>query len=193
MIKPLLMTAVATFACLASAASVAGAPQDSSAASDETVIYETFLNHWLGNDHSPILISEVATPPEGQDVKEYAECAGKAGFNNVQWRVSTSKRNLREILGNLHYVHFVEPKKWHPRDPGALIAKGQSVGEAVNAGMAHALMSFSTITFDKEHRLAALSYSSVCGSLCGTGGEMLFVKTTSGWVSSPQRCSGWMS
>jgi len=179
--------------CSFSTNSTAAVPRDSLAASDESVIYHAFLNHWLGKDHSLTLISEIAAPPEHEDVKQFIECAGEAGYKDAQWQASTPQQNLRSVLGDLSYVHFIDPKKWHPRDPGALIAKGQSVGKAVNTGISHALMSFSAITFDKEHRLAALSYSFVCGSLCGTGGEVLFVKSATGWVQSPHRCGTWMA
>jgi len=161
--------------------------------SDEAAIYKAFLNHWGGEKHSQLLVSMAADPPESQIVKQYVECAHDAGYKNISWQVSTSKRNLKEVIGNLSYVRLIDPKDWHPRDPDALIAKGHSVGEAVDTGISHALMSFSTITFDKERDLAVFSYSFECGSLCGTGGDVLFVKSATGWVQSPHRCGGWMA
>ena len=195
MTKPLsfLAIGVAASICFPCAQSIAAVPSASTTTSDEAAIYEAFLNHWNGGNHSPMLIAAIAEPPEQQDVERFTKCASEAGNKGVKWQVASSRRNLKDILGNLSYINFVDPKKWHARDPGELMAKGQSVGEAVNAGFSHALTFFSTITFDKERQLAAFSYSFECGSLCGTGGEVLFTKTSKGWVQSSQRCGGWIS
>jgi hypothetical protein len=51
----------------------------------------------------------------------------------------------------------------------------------------------SEIAFDKEQGRALVSYSFVCGSLCGSGGVWLFEKVDGVWKKSERVCGGWIS
>jgi len=87
----------------------------------------------------------------------------------------------------------VDPKTWKPSDPRDAIARGKSIEAAVENGFAKGLYAFSAIAFNASHTTAALSYSFVCGMLCGNGGVVVFNKTNRGWVKSDENCGIWIS
>jgi hypothetical protein len=60
------------------------------------------------------------------------------------------------------------------------------------AAFAHALISFSHIRFDRDGRLALLTFSHVCGDLCGAGSTLLLKKSDDGWQVLKQ-CREWLS
>jgi hypothetical protein len=90
-------------------------------------------------------------------------------------------------------VRLVDPDKHKLRDPGTSIREGQSVDDAVDAGFAAGLFTFSEIVFDNSHTHAALSYSFNCGSLCGHGGTVVFTKEGNRWKRAKHDCAYWMS
>jgi hypothetical protein len=64
----------------------------------------------------------------------------------------------------------------------------QSVESALNSG----LFTLSEIVFDKEHRHAAVSYSFVCGGLCGHSNTLVLKKVGHSWMVA-KRCGEWIS
>jgi hypothetical protein len=77
-------------------------------------------------------------------------------------------------------------------DPRNGIQAGQSIDSAVSNGFAHAQFTLSEIQFDKKHEHAIVSYSFICGRLCGHGGTMQFTKVKGVWTKTG-RCHGWIS
>jgi hypothetical protein len=64
----------------------------------------------------------------------------------------------------------------------------QSIKSAFHSG----LFTLSEIVFDKEHRQSAVSYSFVCGGLCGNGNTLVLKKVGHIWKVA-KRCGGWVS
>jgi hypothetical protein len=64
----------------------------------------------------------------------------------------------------------------------------QSIKSAFDTG----LFTLSEIAFDGEHRRAAVSYSFVCGGLCGNGNTLVLKKVGHSWKVL-KRCGGWVS
>jgi hypothetical protein len=64
----------------------------------------------------------------------------------------------------------------------------QSVKQAFHTGV----FTLSEIAFDKEHRRAVVSYSFVCGMLCGHGNTMVLKRSGESWKIA-KRCGGWIS
>jgi hypothetical protein len=64
----------------------------------------------------------------------------------------------------------------------------QSVKSAFDTG----LFTLSEIAFDREHRRAVLSYSFVCGRLCGNGNTLVLRKVRHNWKVLKRR-GGWVS
>jgi len=90
-------------------------------------------------------------------------------------------------------VRLVDPEKHKIRDPGTAIRQGESVDDAVNAGFANGLFTFSEIVFDTSHTHAALNYSFLCGSICGHGSTVIFTKDHGTWKKSKANCGSWIS
>ena len=79
-------------------------------------------------------------------------------------------------------------------DPLRSMARGNPVDSAVDQGFANGLFELSEIAFDKKYQRAIVSYSFVCGSLCGSGGVWLFEKVDGRWKQSERDCGGgWVS
>jgi hypothetical protein len=118
---------------------------------------------------------------------------------DVSWVDVEKKANtIHRIKGDEFgpRVHRVDPKvqaeKIKESDPGRAIRQGKSVEDAVRGGFASGLLEISEVVFDKTGRYAMMSYSFRCGSLCGSGGTILFEKKNGVWTKA-QDCGGWVS
>lgn len=160
---------------------------------DTAQIYAAFLGGWAGKAQSPLNISKLVELPTPDEIKQYTECAREDGNERIRWMKISPDRDISGILVKLPNVTWIDAKKWHAVDPGALIAKGQSVDSAVDAGISHGLMTLSAITFNQQHDVAMFTYSFRCGSLCGNGGTIMFKRSPAGWVRSKVSCGGWES
>lgn len=74
------------------------------------------------------------------------------------------------------------------REPVTEEQLNKSLGLAFSTG----LFSLSEIVFDKDHRHAIVSYSFVCGGLCGHGNSLVLTKTGNKWKIT-KTCSSWIS
>ena len=169
------------------------AGQESPDAADDIQIYSAFLENWSGPGHKAMNVSQVAKPPTKEDIDDFTECASDKAAARIPWVQINDARDLRGVIDKLAYVHLVDPWQWRPLDPEDSMAKGQSVESAVDAGFAGGLMTFSAISYDESHEIAAFTYSFVCGSLCGNGGSVVFKKTTAGWSRAEKSCGAWLS
>jgi hypothetical protein len=183
---------VTTFLCVPGGAATR-AGNTASTNSEVATIYKVFLSRWSGKAGEPRNLAKSAYAPSADDMKQYADCAKEIGKPHTRWVAGSAIPDLHAVLGNSPSLHFVDPKAWRPLDPGALMANGASVGPAVSAGMAQALITLSAITFNKAHDIAVFNFSFVCGSLCGTGSIVVLQKTQNGWVQSKTRCGSWQA
>lgn len=76
-------------------------------------------------------------------------------------------------------------------DDGENVSHKQ-IEDSVNQAFKNGLFTVSEIIFDKEHRRAVVSYSFVCGRLCGNGDTLILKKVDQKWVVS-KRCGWWIS
>ena len=101
-----------------------------------------------------------------------------------------------DVLGR-NNIRLVDANKQavivQSNDPNHSIREGKSVKAAVNRAFSTGLFSMSEIALDKEQQRALVSYSFVCGSLCGSGGVWLFEKVDGAWKKSEHVCGGWVS
>jgi hypothetical protein len=79
------------------------------------------------------------------------------------------------------------------RDPGDAIKRGESVDDAVEKGVAKGVTTLSEIVFNTDRTRAVMSYSFVCGSLCGNGGARLFERHHGKWTAGKRVCGEWVS
>lgn len=68
----------------------------------------------------------------------------------------------------------------------------EQVENAVRTAFDSGLFTFSEIEFDKGHRRAVVTYSFVCGRLCGHGNTVVLEKTGEKWKVK-KNCGGWVS
>jgi hypothetical protein len=78
-------------------------------------------------------------------------------------------------------------------DPDRTMRQGTPVKDAVDAAFASGLLTVSEIAFDKTHRYAVMSFSFVCGGLCGHGETIVFQNVDGKWKRAERRCGGWVS
>jgi hypothetical protein len=189
--KPFLLLTVLA----AAAGSVfAEAPRESQQVtrSDEQDIYGMFLDRWTRGSAQIIQIARIAQSPPAEAMAEFATCLNGqtlAGLTGSELPLQLSETALARRAN----VRLVDPKEWRPRDPGPAMAIGKPTSKAVSEGFAAGLLTLSRMIFDKEHKVAIFSYSFVCGRLCGSGGAVIFDKTTAGWKQRAVHCGGWVS
>lgn len=172
--------------------SATSAPPNATTA-DVAAVYHAFLDQWFGHERSVVLVARSAEPASSNDVAQFGQCSVDPADQHARWVDTVATKNLEKILGDLPNLRFVDPNSWQPDDPGKRIAKGQPVDSAVATGVGHALLTLSAITFNDAHDRAAFTFSSVCGSLCGMGGTVIFKKTDKGWVRQESTCGNWIS
>ncbi|MGY1426535.1 hypothetical protein [Lysobacter sp. A289] len=180
-----LLAAAACLGCAHQAVANSSTLADTGSAAE---IYSAFLDSWTGKEKDPINVSIVAKAPTAEALKDFSECA-----HNTPWAPVEPIDDLTNIVGDIAYVHLVDPDKWSPHDPRDLIAQGQSIESAVDSGFEQGLITFSAIAFNRSHTTAAFTYSFVCGGLCGSGSTIIFKLAPSGWVQSDKQCGGWVS
>ncbi len=186
MLRSILLVAIV--ACLGCKQQIVEHRDIDAGTNDVAEIYGAFLDEWTGKEKDPINVSIVAKAPSAEEIKQFSECAA-----DTRWMEAKSINDIAIFVGRLPYVRLVDSDKWSPQDPSVLIAEGQSVESAVEAGFAHGLLTLSAISFDESHTTAAFTYSFVCGALCGSGGPAIFKATPDGWVQSDKQCGGWVS
>jgi len=94
-------------------------------------------------------------------------------------------------------VRLVDAEKQHrlirEHDPSFAMGQGRSAEDAVGAAFASGLLQFSEVIFDAKHEYAVMSFSFVCGGLCGHGGVVVFQKVDGVWKQLNRPCSQWIS
>jgi hypothetical protein len=102
-------------------------------------------------------------------------------------------------------IVLVDPDKQQEaikgNDPQELVKKvvddqeavtDKQIDESVKHAFQTGLFTLSEIVFDKEHRRAIVTYSFVCGSLCGNGNTLVLNRTGRAWRVT-KTCGGWVS
>ncbi len=168
---------------------------------DQLAVYQTVLKDYSKGSDEPLNIAETTYP------FDYAD-----GDGCVKWGMEKAK-NGTQIIHKLTQLAALNPKlkmvdsaqqqeTVDVNDPQKLIKgvinEGKQVTEkqlddSLRLAFQTALFSFSEIAFDKQHRHAVLSYSFVCGSLCGHGNTLVLVKSGKIWKITKQCGGGWIS
>jgi hypothetical protein len=164
---------------------------------DQIAIYRVVLEDYVkGSDGALNLANK--TNPAGSDLGD-ADCLRKAGLE-IASKSARVAHLLDPTVALSPKMVLVDPERQRAtvdkNDPGNVIRKGETtedqVGKAVDEAFRTGLFTFSEIVFDKEHRHAGLSYSFVCGMLCGHGNTVILEKIKDKWKIS-KRCAGWIS
>jgi hypothetical protein len=158
---------------------------------DEIAIYETVLTSWSsGNSGQQLVDYHLDAPPVASD-PALLNCTKGLRFPEDTQRV----RDQKTLVG-VHFkgdtIELTDGSNWNPDDPGAAITNGKSVEAAVSEGIGHSLISFSQAAFSHDGKDALITFSMVCGSLCGSGSTIHLHKTGTQW-HVVNRCRGWIS
>ncbi len=161
---------------------------------DDVAIYRGILERWNSGSPGLLNVSNRTYPIE----RELSDCGCLKGIE-LQSIMNAAKsfhilttdllpgKNIRLVDADRQVVVV------RNNDPSKSIREGESVETAVNGAFPTGLFSMSEVAFDKRHRRALVSYSFVCGSLCGSGGVWLFEKVDGVWKKSDRVCGGWVS
>ena len=156
---------------------------------EQISIYREFLSGYNNGSKAILNVSKTTGTFEAVE-GDLAGCM--KSFSKSNSRITTVHVFPSDTFPADH-VRLVDPQKHKLRDPGTSIHQGQSVDDAVDAGFASGLFTFSEIVFDNSHNHAALNYSFHCGSLCGHGGTVVFTKEHDKWKQTKQSCGQWIS
>lgn len=161
---------------------------------DEIAIYEAVLERWNSQSKQSLNVSNKTMPLDSDisdceclkaiDVQSFANAT--RSYHHLQ-KNTLSSENLRIVDAEFQTAIV------HDNDPHASMGKGLSVDAAVRRAFANGLFTLSEVAFDKEHHRAIVSFSFVCGSLCGSGSVWLFEKVDGTWKKAEHNCGGWIS
>lgn len=161
---------------------------------DEVAVYRTVIERWNSTSRSLLNVSNRTFPI----VLEFSDCACLKGMD-VQ-NIINATRSFRALTGDVldeRNIRLVDASEQalivQQNDPGNSLQKGKSVKTDVHEAHPTGLFSLSEIAFDKQHLRALVSYSFVCGSLCGSGGTWLLEKVYGEWRRTDRMCGGWVS
>lgn len=166
---------------------------------DQIAIYRTVLRDYLKGSHGALNLA---------DVTEQIDQSDKACFSGVDAATAKDSPSVihridRSVVTSKKIV-LVDPgsqqKAIEENDPQKLVKMAidgrkvtdEQVGESVDRAIASGLFQLSEIVFDKDHRQAVVSFSFVCGGLCGNGSTLVFKKVGRGWKVT-MRCGEWVS
>jgi hypothetical protein len=166
---------------------------------DEVAVYRVVLHQRNSDPRTSLNVSDRTFPLDAVSPRSsISNCECSRGLE-VQSLVSAShsihaltlavlpERNIRLVDADTQLTIIQHD------DPHNGMARGKSVEKAVNDAFASGLLSMSEIAFDRDHRQALVSYSFVCGSLCGSGGTWLLEKVDGVWRRTDRVCGGWVS
>lgn len=175
---------------------------------EQIAVYRAVLEYYMEQDyakesHSTLNLANRTEPLERSDPLLDAECikgttleaAGDSGpvFHQLDPAVAPSPR-----------VVLVDPdprkRKIEEGDPHRLVERAvegekvtdKEIEDSVKKAFENGLFTLSEIIFDTQHRHALVTYSFVCGTLCGHGDTLLLKRVGQKWKVS-KRCGGWVS
>jgi hypothetical protein len=162
---------------------------------EQLAIYRLVLGDWIQHGWRSVNLAVQTVPLDATGPSGDSECTKGLEMEPAPAEVHRFRTAELEKLGSGN-IALVDPDRQRDEvrenDPERSIGKGKSIEEAVNNGFAHGLFTLSEIRFDKQHKVAIVSYGFFCGSLCGNGGTVVFEKTDTGW-SRKKRCNDWIS
>lgn len=163
---------------------------------EQLSIYRAVLGNWMEDELSTVNLAIQTEPLQSTGPFGDEECAKGLDLEPVPLAIVHRFRAQDLPQLGSDKIHLVDPalqrKDVAENDPEKTMRNGKSVEDAVSNGFAHGLVTLSEIHFDKQHKLAIVSYGFFCGSLCGNGGTVVLEKTDGGWKRK-SRCHDWIS
>jgi len=163
---------------------------------EQLAVYRAMLVSWFQGEKAKVNLAVITDPIDSTGGSSDKACLKGLSLNTVSaGLVHRIRQQDLAQLGPFEF-HLVEPKAGQSEvsenDPGKAIRKGAPVDDAVKNGFAHGLLTVGEIQFDVTHTHALVSFSFVCGGLCGNGTTLLMEKRDGVWKKKAQ-CGGWVS
>jgi hypothetical protein len=167
---------------------------------EQIAIYRTVLKDYLKSSDATLNLSALTEPLEQFD----DSCVKHMRLGNLTVPATVLHRLGQSLVSGTRIV-LVDPERQRStvkeNDPQNLMKKAidehekvteerldQSVKQAFRTG----LFTLSEIVFDNAHHRAVVSYSFVCGMLCGNGNTLVLKNIDQNW-KIVKRCEGWIS
>jgi hypothetical protein len=162
---------------------------------EQLSVYHDVLVAWMGREMPSVNLAARTQSLDANSMGDAKDCGKGLVLEPSSTLVHEfHTADLLQLGGSA--ITLIEPaqgeKQVHANDPERTIGSGKSIEDAVQNAFAHGLFTFSEIRFDRTHTHAIVSYSFVCGGLCGHGETLILEKTSTGWRRSGQ-CSNWIS
>lgn len=166
---------------------------------EQVAVYRAVLADWMRGSDGTLNLANITEPIESSD----PACFQTLDVNKAQASTSIVHRIDPSLVANTR-IALVDPdlqqQAIKANDPQDLVKRalgGQRVTDdelkhSEDAAIASGLFQLSEIIFEGGHRRAVVSYSFVCGELCGNGNTLLLKKTGQTWKVI-KRCDGWVS
>jgi hypothetical protein len=167
---------------------------------DQIAVYAVVLKNYDNGSGKPLNLARTSEPfgeSEQKGCVDWAPEATKATAPVVHKLDSLAAENRTLVLVDSgrqqEQIEKNDPQKLIKSviDGGAKVSKKQ-LSDSLEKAFASGLFTFSEIIFNKGHRYALLSYSFVCGSLCGHGETLLLRKSRKTWKIA-KHCGVWVS
>lgn len=164
---------------------------------EQIEIYRVFLSSYTnGSKSSRLNLSNLTHPLDLAEQTGRNGCLKWIDFDETEYPDSAFHKFDAQTTLPKNIV-LVDPDRQstaiRENDPNRTMRQGTRVKDAVDAAFASGLLTLSEIAFDKTHRYAVMSFSFVCGGLCGHGETIVFQKVDGKWKRTERRCGGWVS
>jgi hypothetical protein len=169
--------------------------------SDEQIaVYRAVLSAYLKGSDGVLNVADITEPLDRSDTTCFSglELEAANGAGSIIHRIGPTLIADKKIV-------LVDPDRQEEairkNDPGNLIRKAtddheqitdEQLDKSLKRAFGSGLFTLSEIGFDREHRHAVVSYSFVCGGLCGHSNLLVLKKVGHNWKVA-KRCGGWIS
>lgn len=162
---------------------------------EQLAVYHAVVSQWMGKDKRKVNLANQTDSAGGMNAEESKDC--EKGLD-LEPPSSTVHRIRPQDLDSIlpAGLNLIDPdagsEEIRKNDPENFIRDPNAVDKAVENGFAHGMLSLGEIRFDKGHNHAMVSFSFVCGRLCGHGDTLILMKTAKGWIPGSD-CDNWIS
>ena len=171
---------------------------------EQVAVYRAVLLDYLKDSKDSLNLSDKTRAMEGA----WTSFDGSCPKNHVQDVTQSSHPIVHRFPPTTvldKRIVIVDPseqqKKIDKGDPQNLVKRAiddhvpvsdTELDDSIKRAFKHGVFTLSEIMFDKKHQRALVSYSFVCGALCGNGNTLILTKAKGNWRVS-KTCSSWIA
>ena len=171
---------------------------------EQLAIYRAVIQDYLEDSKDPLNLANKTEPIEGAGKSFDGGCpkdrdrdVAKTSPAIIHQFPEATALDKRVVLADAKE----QQKKIDKSDPQNLVKQAiddhvtpsdTELEGTIKQAFKNGLFTLSEIIFDKKHQRALVSYSFVCGSLCGNGNTLILKKVAGDWKVS-KACGGWVA